>query len=235
MDEEKARRPAITEPQRAMMDYLDALLQDATVPVAEVEAAVIEVPPEPVVETVPEPVAEVVTEPVAEVVPEPVAAAVEAGPPEWAAERFEALLFEVAGLTMALPLGELGGIRRIEDEITGLLGQPDWFSGLLQTDLGKLRVVDTARWIMPERLPAEGPPPYGYLIRLQDSHWALACHRIADSVRLEPDAVKWSSGNSRRPWLAGTVKAHMCALLDSSAAVRLLDALAARGSNGGMP
>ncbi len=229
-DERKIRRQATTEPQRAMMDYLDALLQDATVPVVEVPVA--EPAVEPVTETVVEPVVGTPVETVIESPPQDVAAPVEAGPPEWAAERFEALLFEVAGLTLALPLGELGGIRPIKSEITGLLGQPDWFTGLLQTDLGKLSVVDTARWIMPERLPEAGPPPYRYVIRLQDSHWALACHRIADSVRLEPDAVKWSTGSSRRPWLAGTVKDHMCALLDSSAAVRLLDGLARTGGRG---
>src|SRR5690606_15264011 len=54
------------------------------------------------------------------------------GRPEWAQQRFECLLFSVAGLKLAVPLVCLGGIHAVQnaDELTPLPGMPDWFVGL---------------------------------------------------------------------------------------------------------
>ncbi|RMV85651.1 CheW domain-containing protein [Pseudomonas amygdali pv. tabaci] len=54
------------------------------------------------------------------------------GRPAWAAEPFECLLFDVAGLTLAVPLVCLGSIYPLAgQELTPLFGQPDWFLGIL--------------------------------------------------------------------------------------------------------
>jgi purine-binding chemotaxis protein CheW len=37
---------------------------------------------------------------------------------------------------------------------------------------------------------------------------------VNQPITLVPEDVKWRSDRSKRPWLAGTVKDHMCALLD---------------------
>jgi len=50
---------------------------------------------------------------------------------------------------------------------------------------------------------------------------------LVDTVVLSQDEVKWLDPNSRRPWLAGLVKEKMCALLNVSALIQLLD----EGSN----
>ena len=39
---------------------------------------------------------------------------------------FQAMFFDVAGLTIAVPLIELGGIHNVEN-INSLMGKPDWF------------------------------------------------------------------------------------------------------------
>jgi purine-binding chemotaxis protein CheW len=67
-------------------------------------------------------------------------------------DQFQALYFEVAGLTLAVPLNSLGGIYQL-GEINRLIGKPDWFSGVMLHREEKLNVVDTARWVMPERSP----------------------------------------------------------------------------------
>ena len=145
------------------------------------------------------------------------------GRPPWAQQRFECLLFKVAGLTLAVPLVELGGVLVIEEEMRSVFGQPDWFLGLLPSKTaGTVKAIDTARWVMPERYPedAEG---FKYVILMEGSDWGMACHGVEDAITLEPEEVSWRSDRGRRPWLAGTVVDHMCAIMDVAALLDLLE------------
>lgn len=145
------------------------------------------------------------------------------GRPEWAEEPFECLLFDVAGLTMAVPLVSLGSIYTLEgQELTPLFGQPDWFLGLLPCQTGNLRVIDTARWVLAERYRSEFRDGLQYVISIQGCEWGLAVHQVSHSIRLEPQQVKWRGQRSQRPWLAGTVIEQMCALLDVQALAMML-------------
>jgi len=140
------------------------------------------------------------------------------GRPEWGEEPFECLLFDVAGLTLAAPLVCLGSIYPLTDEeLTPLFGQPDWFLGLLPCQAGNLRVLDTARWVMPERYRDDYREGLKFVISLQGLDWGLAVHGVSHSVRLDPAEVKWRNQRANRPWLAGTVIDQMCALLDVAA------------------
>lgn len=152
--------------------------------------------------------------------------------PDWAAEPFECLLFDVAGLTLAVPLVCLGAIYPLDsDELTPLFGQPDWFLGILPCQAGNLKVLDTARWIMPERYRDDFRQGLQYVISVQGYEWGLAVHQVSRSLRLDPNEIKWRAQRGHRPWLAGTVIEHMCALVDvaelaeliASGAVKRLD------------
>lgn len=136
------------------------------------------------------------------------------GRPAWAQKRFDVLLFKVSGLTLAVPLIALGQIHPMTDELTPLFGQADWFMGLLPTPMGKIRTVNTARFVMPERYDENFVRTAQYVISIDGVPWGLAVDAVNQPISLDPDDVKWRSERSRRPWLAGTVKEHMCALLD---------------------
>ena len=143
--------------------------------------------------------------------------------PSAPAEPFECLLFDVAGLTLAVPLVCLGSIYPLENqELTPLFGQPDWFLGILPSQAGNLKVLDTARWVMPERYRDDYRDGLKYVISVQGYEWGLAVHQVSRSIRLDPAEVKWRSQRSQRPWLAGTVIEHMCALLDVAALAELI-------------
>lgn len=145
------------------------------------------------------------------------------GRPDWAQGRFECLLFDVKGLRLAVPLAELGGIHKLEKEPTPLFGQPGWFLGIVRANNMNLGLVDTAQWVMSERIDSGHKPDFRFAIRIHNSEWALACHEVAEAISLHPDEVKWRTHLGRRPWLAGTVVDHMCALIDVAAFARLLD------------
>ncbi len=136
------------------------------------------------------------------------------GRPVWAQDRFDVLLFKVSGLTLAVPLIALGQIQPLTDELTPLFGQADWFMGLQPTPAGKIRTVNTAKFVMPERYDERFVETAEYVISIDGVPWGLAVDSVNQPISLDPDDVKWRTERSRRPWLAGTVKEHMCALLD---------------------
>ena len=136
------------------------------------------------------------------------------GLPQWAQSRFDVLLFKVSGLTLAVPLVSLGQIQPITDELTPLFGQADWFMGLQPTPQGKIRTVNTAKFVMPERYDENFVKSAKYVVSINGVPWGLAVDSVNQPISLMPDDVKWRGDRSKRPWLAGTVKEHMCALLD---------------------
>ncbi|KEY89633.1 chemotaxis protein CheW [Pseudomonas capeferrum] len=145
------------------------------------------------------------------------------GRPAWAAEPFECLLFDVAGLSLAVPLVCLGSIYNLAgQELTPLFGQPDWFLGILTCQAGNLKVLDTARWVMPDRYRDDFRQGLQYVISVQGYEWGLAVHQVSRSLRLDPSEIKWRSQRGQRPWLAGTVIEHMCALLDVAELAELI-------------
>ena len=138
--------------------------------------------------------------------------------------RFQALFFEVAGLTLAVPLTTLGGIHQI-DKISPLFGKPDWFMGVMLHRESKLSVVDSAKWVMPEKYTEELAESlnYRYLIMLGESEWGLASEKLVNTVNLTKDDVKWRGSTGKRPWLAGMVKEKMCALIDVEELISMLN------------
>jgi len=145
--------------------------------------------------------------------------------PDWASQPFAALLFEVDGMDMAAPLHELGGISRIGGKLQPVMGQAPWFLGLLRWNGRNIRVIDTARFLMPERVTDNQHfENYQSVIVLGDSLWALAVNQAAQSVRLLPEEIRWREGSSTRPWLAGTLLDRLCSMLDIAELTRMLTA-----------
>lgn len=121
----------------------------------------------------------------------------------------------MAGLTLAVPLKALGGIHQL-GEVNHLFGKPKWFKGVMLNREEKLNVVDTARWVMPEKYDEklEASLDYQYLITLGDSQWGLLAEKLINNITLSKEDVKWRTNQSKRPWLAGVIKEKMCALID---------------------
>ncbi|MBI3907810.1 MAG: chemotaxis protein CheW, partial [Pseudomonas fluorescens] len=183
------------EPVLAPVSTLAPLLQALVVPIEEAEAletTVIEAP-----QALVPPVVEVHLPP--SNTPPPVETD---GRPSWAAEPFECLLFDVAGLTLAVPLVCLGSIYSLAGhELTPLFGQPEWFLGILPSQAGNLKVLDTARWVMPDRYRDDFKQGLQYVISVQGYEWGLAVHQVSRSLRLNPNEIKWRSHRGQRPWL----------------------------------
>ncbi len=142
---------------------------------------------------------------------------------EYRKGSFQALFFKVAGLTVAVPLIELGGIHNV-GKITSLMGKPPWYKGVMLHRDENINVVDTAMWVMPEKYDntlAENIN-YQYIIMLGESSWGMLAESLVDTVTLTQEDVKWLDAPTKRPWLAGLVKERKCALLDVQSMIQLL-------------
>ncbi|MBA1149564.1 chemotaxis protein CheW [Ectothiorhodospiraceae bacterium WFHF3C12] len=182
----------------------------------EEEAEAFEAPiadePEPQIET---PAAEQAVEH-----PEPAEAEV----PEWAEPDFQALIFHVGGLKLAVPLVKLHSVVPWEEQVTPMPNQPGWCHGLFNYRGHNVRVVDTAALVLPadKRAEAAADTPEQILV-VGDGRWAMSCTRVGDVVRLKPGEVKWRTARGQRPWLAGTVREKLCAVMDTEAFADMLD------------
>jgi len=216
------RQQHILDQQLALSAYLDALLEE-TLPQQAVDDMAQQAPT--VAPAMPPAVAEVATAPAvatAAAAQNSVArAGSTAGVPEWAGTCFQVLLFEVAGLTLAVPLVKLKGVVNHAAAPTPMPGQAPLFAGLVPYQGLQSRVVDTARLVLPQdraaQLEDDVMARSNNLVMIDAGRWALACTRIGDVIELDSTDVKWRTSGGKRLWLAGTVIERMCALLDIDA------------------
>lgn len=239
-DEPATERPLAEEKKQQLNELLSQAVTtkvaEKPVPVAPVKAPAVSPPIAPVVAPAPVPPAAIPTQPDMPVtqqraipVAERLAAqtpAVEVAKPvkDYRQGRFQALFFDVAGLKVAVPLKELGGIHQI-GPINSLIGKPEWFKGVMLYREQKISIVDTARWVMPEKYDQalQQKLNYQYVIMLGSSNWGLCCETLVNTVTLEQDDVKWREAEGKRPWMAGVIKKHMCVLIDVDAMIALLN------------
>ncbi len=136
------------------------------------------------------------------------------GRPEWAQEPFDILIITVNKVNLALPLQALDSIYPIESEITPLFAQAKWFIGLQPSLTGNIKVIDTTQFLMPERIEKYSQEAFKYTVAINGSGWGLAVNSLEQPLTIDPDTIRWRARRSERPWFAGTVKEHMCVLLD---------------------
>ncbi|MDE1263933.1 chemotaxis protein CheW [Vibrio aestuarianus] len=139
-------------------------------------------------------------------------------------QDFQVLYFEVNGVTFAVPLDELGGIHRM-GSLNHLIGRPAWYLGLQTNKDSQLDVVDTAKWVMAEKLHDDSyKGGYQYIVMLGESMWGLASTQLMGTELLSTEKVRWRELAGKRPWLAGMVKEKMCALIHVEALIAMLNA-----------
>ena len=148
--------------------------------------------------------------------------------------NFQALLCEVSGVTIALPLIELGGIHKI-DKLSMNAKKPSWFKGVLIKGDLQFNCIDAATWLVPQKYSNVNAAidnngkvgasnvqesDYQFAVQLGKSEYALCCHSINNTIELTSNDVKWRSNSQKHPWLAGLLKEKMCALIDGAKMVQ---------------
>ena len=180
----------------------------------------------PVVEPAPAPAPEdEVTPNLPAVIPDEAEPGPWEGMPEWGKEPFQALLFSLSGLTMAIPLAELAGVLEWPGNITALPNHSPWYRGLIHHLGQTVPVIELAQLVVPERIRGQYQAEEGEqrrIILIDDGRYGLACDGVDEVITLEPESVRWRTSRTRRKWLAGTVIERKCALLDARGLAHLL-------------
>jgi purine-binding chemotaxis protein CheW len=148
--------------------------------------------------------------------------------PDWAAHEFQCLLFHVSGITLAVPLVKLNGVIPWSDNITPMPGHSAAFMGLLRHLDQNVRIMDTAEVILPQdqrgKNLIKASERVQKILLMDEGRWGLACDDIGEVVTLHSRDVRWRTAQGKRPWLAGTISARLCALLDTDALAQILEA-----------
>jgi purine-binding chemotaxis protein CheW len=218
MSKPMARTQTLIDERQALDVYLEALLR-------EIPDVIEEAPPAPPVTSTQTPAPVEAPAPVA--ASGPITQPAPDAQPEWGRQRFQAMLFRTAGLTLAVPLIELSGVQEWgAAPVTPLPRHVEWFLGLVRYRGRSVPVVDTALLVLPRdrraRLTGTPDERFSRIVFIGEGDWGLACDDVAEVITLEPEQVRWRTTRTTRAWLAGTVIEHMCALIDPSAFADLL-------------
>ena len=204
---ENKQKIEMTEPQQVVMEYLDALL-------SEIDPEITEPVQAPEIDTLRE------AKSIVEHSDVPVFTE---GAEVLASDEFQILLFDVSGVKFAVPLDKLNGILEWSNDISAMPNRSDWFIGILAERERQIKVIDTAIVVVPSKFRTQHVPEnLKKIILIGDSHWGLACDAVSEVITLRRDNVRWRNNSSKRPWLAGTVIEHMCALLDAEEFANML-------------
>ncbi|THB68059.1 MAG: chemotaxis protein CheW, partial [Gammaproteobacteria bacterium] len=157
----------------------------------------------------------------------PLADVVIEGVPDWSRPDFQCLFFRIGELNLAVPLVKLKGVISWSDKIARPANYPQWYYGVMMHRGKQARIIDTARLVLPEdHYRKVGDIEPGKIIFIGDGGVGLGCTDIADVVKLNPEEVRWREQESaKRPWLLGTVKKHLCALVDTRGFFKMIKAL----------
>ncbi|MBL4761858.1 MAG: chemotaxis protein CheW [Gammaproteobacteria bacterium] len=156
----------------------------------------------------------------------PVVARQEAATENWRDEHFQSMLFEIGGLTLAIPLLDMGAVVSWPGSMTDIPNTPDWYLGLVRHREQNIRVINTWQIVMDRQKNDEETPDkssFNHIIMIKGGAWGLACEKIGDVIDLYPGDVKWRTSQGTRPWLAGTVMKYMSALVDTHAISTMLE------------
>lgn len=142
-------------------------------------------------------------------------------------EPFQILMFNIAGLNLAVPLVELSGVLEWPDTVTEMPGHATFFLGLVQHHGHQVPIIDLAQIIFPEEKLSKISTKnrlhsINKIVLIDNAKWGLACDSVQQVLKIEPEQVRWRVKQHTRRWLAGTVIDHMCALLDSTQLAELL-------------
>ena len=145
--------------------------------------------------------------------------------PDWVEDEFQCLMFKVVGISMAVPLHRLNGVIPWQNDLTPMPGHSDAFLGLLRHLDKNVKVMDTARVILPtaqlQQLDTEDER-INKIILMDEGRWGLACDDVGEVITLNKNEVRWRTTSGKRPWLAGTISERLCALQDTEVLAEIL-------------
>ena len=128
------------------------------------------------------------------------------------------LFFKVAGIPLAIEADDITEAMEGKEAIMSPSSEGGAsLKGVFHHHGRDIHVIDTRTIILPQGHPALSDPQEitgKYILVLAGYDLALLCDEKEDIAALNRREVEWRTQRQTRPWLAGIVKGHNCALLD---------------------
>lgn len=139
------------------------------------------------------------------------------GRPSWAAESFEALVFEINKMKIAVPTFLLNGQQAFPSKLKQLPNRPEWVLGLDIASDGFTAVIDSALLLLNQARNIDAKSAYKQVILLANSRWGLAVDCVFnDKVIVNSNEVSWRVNARSRLWLAGIESNQQLAIIDTN-------------------
>lgn len=141
--------------------------------------------------------------------------------------RFQVLFCDIAGMTIAVPLTELGSILKI-GKLNKMAKSTPWCKGILVKGDCKYTCIDGAALLdVKNSSVATGKndsnkqtEKYSFALQVGKSTYAICCNEVSHTVEISKDDIKWRQNSHKQPWLPGILKEKMCVLLDGAKMVQ---------------
>lgn len=132
----------------------------------------------------------------------------------------QALLFEVAGIQLALAMDELDGIESWPEQgLSQLPGQPDYVVGTLSRAKQHTQVIDLTSLITHQLNYLENNR---YILLVNNKQTGLAVSAIRHVVKLGSENVRWRRELGQRPWLAGMLMSPLSSIISLTELLKIL-------------
>lgn len=139
--------------------------------------------------------------------------------PAMPATPFQALLFEVRGLSLALPLDQLDGIEKWPaTTLPKIADKPAHYLGLLSRPGLHTQVVDPGHILHADTADQQAPR---YILLVANKRWGLAVSSVKKVLTINDGDCKWRQPG-QRPWFAGTLLSGLTHVLDLPELLRAL-------------
>lgn len=135
------------------------------------------------------------------------------------ATPFQALIFEVQGLSLALPLDQLDGIEKWPaTPLPKIADKPSHYLGLLSRPGLHTQVVDPGIILQADTATSQAPR---YILLVDNKRWGLAVTSVKKVLTIETDDCKWRQPG-QRAWFAGTVLSGLTHIVNLPALLKAL-------------
>lgn len=134
----------------------------------------------------------------------------------------QALLFDIAGLSLVLPLTELDGIENWPiNGLTQLPGQPAHVLGILSSPQQHTRVIDLTTLITSQSSNSED---CRYILLVNNKQLGLAVSAIHRVITLDKENVRWrrETAKTQRPWLAGMLMSPLSSIISLNELLKIV-------------
>jgi len=135
-------------------------------------------------------------------------------------KHMQALLFEVAGMQLALSLDELDGIENWpENGLSQIPGHPSYVVGTLSRPQQHTQVIDLTTLITNQSSNSDNNR---YILLVDNKQLGLAVSAIRHVVKLDGDNVRWRREPGQRPWLAGMLMSPLSSIISLPELLKIL-------------